>query len=746
MRLAPLGIGILWLLTACSYIGQSAWYEKKGNLDEDNDGATFLEEQAADCGSNADNNPLITPGGAEIPYDGIDNDCLDGDLVDADGDGYPGILFADYPEEFADEWPSQIAEDELLDCSDGEEAPVGEEGDAEREAAADVHPGAVDKTGDGIDADCAGDNDFDYDGDNWMEAGQEEAYAAYKEFYGYEFPDADGNFGDCDDEDPTANPGQATDDWYDGVDSDCAGNNDFDADGDQHIRPGASEWNAYEQFVLHYGYTLTAYTGDCLDQDDPAFVAAGESDPVDAATVYGDDPDFDDDAAAPETPYDGIDSDCAGDNDYDSDGDGYMPNGNNSAFSAYIALWGYDSLSAEDGDCNDADADQHPGAFEVLGDAVDQDCDHYSDPENGVDSARFGFGDYGWTDPRTVVVGATDTSYVLVTGATALESGVGRDEVGVSIFFDLDSEGGVDPFDEYFWREPTSTEEPEPLGRGVELLPGTSSFFPLGSYQRASTTFVIARQMTWSESDYDYDPTLLYNDTVPSSDTYLDMDAQVDTDGNIWVFACGAESVHLFFIDTATTFTKDEELLDIEGGTSCFIELDPGNPEIAQGTVIGSSITTYDLDVSSGSPDVTEASVQSWEGTGITNVNGQEDWLAMAHDDGVAVYEPGTGTLHEVLSGYEVTTADVAWVGSTMYVTAVVSDQDGDGVSDVVLGYGAVDSLTVSVFSLTDADNVWSPVAAGVYADSGRVFLAASGTDPAGSGVDTVGWVFLGTP
>ena len=36
---------------------------------------------------------------------------------------------------------------------------------------------------------------------------------------------------DCDDADATVFPG-ATDTWYDGVDQDCAGDNDYDFDGD----------------------------------------------------------------------------------------------------------------------------------------------------------------------------------------------------------------------------------------------------------------------------------------------------------------------------------------------------------------------------------------------------------------------------------------------------------------------------------------------------------------------------------
>jgi hypothetical protein len=71
----------------------------------------------------------------------------------------------------------------------------------------------------------------------------------------------------------------AADTWYDGIDSDCAGNSDFDADAD--------------------GHDLDEWDGDDCDDADP-----------------------DIHAGAPDAWYDGVDSDCAGNDDFDQDADG----------------------------------------------------------------------------------------------------------------------------------------------------------------------------------------------------------------------------------------------------------------------------------------------------------------------------------------------------------------------------------------------------------------------------------------
>ncbi len=118
---------------------------------------------------------------------------------------------------------------------------------------------------------------------------------------------------DCDDDDPDTYPG-APEIWYDGFDSDCAGDNDYDQDGD--------------------GYLAEAIGGDdCVDTE---------------ATIHPD---------ATELWYNGVDEDCAGGNDYDQDGDG-------------------DPLPAAGGlDCDDTDGTVNGLLMETLGDTVDSDCD-----------------------------------------------------------------------------------------------------------------------------------------------------------------------------------------------------------------------------------------------------------------------------------------------------------------------------------------------------------------------------------
>ena len=118
---------------------------------------------------------------------------------------------------------------------------------------------------------------------------------------------------DCDDADDSVHPGRV-DPPYDGLDQDCDGLSDYDADRD--------------------GSDSAIYGGeDCDDADDAVN--------PDAAELY----------------YDGVDQDCDGRSDYDADGDGSDSD-----------AWGGE-------DCDDDDELTGPGAPEAALDGLDQDCD-----------------------------------------------------------------------------------------------------------------------------------------------------------------------------------------------------------------------------------------------------------------------------------------------------------------------------------------------------------------------------------
>ena len=159
--------------------------------------------------------------------------------------------------------------------------------------------------------------------------------------------------GDCDDTEPAVNPG-ATETWYDGVDADCAGDSDYDADGD--------------------GFDSDAHAGDDCDDAEPAV-----------------------NPAATDTWYDGVDADCGGNSDYDADGDGY------------------DIDTAGGNDCVDTDPAIQPGATEVPENGVDEDC-----------------------DPATPAFSGTLTLTDAAGTWTSTDSGFGS---GVVILEDIDADG-----------------------------------------------------------------------------------------------------------------------------------------------------------------------------------------------------------------------------------------------------------------------------------------------------------------
>jgi len=282
--------------------------------------------QALDCDPL---DPGAYPGAAEIPYDGIDQDCDGADVIDLDGDGAAAV------------------EAGGSDCDDLD---------------ATIHLGANEVLCDGIDQDCDGTDETDGDGD------------------GYDAPECGGD--DCDDATPTIYPGAP--EVANGADDDCDGVADegtalYDDDGDGYCEAPAACTDGSlpgdcddEDPALHPGASevLNGVDDDCdelVDEGTPAY-----DDDGDGFTEFGGDCDDANEAIHPgaEELYDGIDNDCDGlvdeappEPSLDVDGDGYCP-----------SLVVCDDLS-EPGDCDDTDPNAFPGAAEVPYDGVDQDCD-----------------------------------------------------------------------------------------------------------------------------------------------------------------------------------------------------------------------------------------------------------------------------------------------------------------------------------------------------------------------------------
>jgi len=328
--------------------GSGSAYVFSGDcLDGDSDGYCDYD----DCD---ESDSTVHPGATEAIDDGRDQDCDGTELcyADADDDGYTD--------------GSTLVASTDTDCTDPGEAtsssPTGECDDTD----ASIHPAATEGVGDEVDSDCDGtelcyadlDDDGHIDGRTLVASGDTDCTDPGE-------GTASDPTGECNDSDATIFPG-AAEAVGDGVDSDCDGTELCYADADD---------DGYTD-----GTTTVASTDNiaCTDAGEGlATDPTGECDDTNAAVH----------PAADEV-CDGLDNNCDGITDDDSavdastwyadtDGDGYGDAGSTRAACEQPA-----DTVADASDCDDTDPEAYPGAEELEGDGIDQDCDGADAPSD----------------------------------------------------------------------------------------------------------------------------------------------------------------------------------------------------------------------------------------------------------------------------------------------------------------------------------------------------------------------------
>jgi hypothetical protein len=729
--------------TACTYITRATYEAKQETLDEDGDGAPFGGPDK-DCD---DNNPKVAPGLDEIPYDGLDNDCIGGDVVDADGDGFPGISLEDWqatkPPDWVT-WPASVVDDPaLVDCVDDPQSETFAN-------AAQIFPGNTnDVPYDGVDSNCDQINDFDADRDGYMPdeivlpGGEiiqtEGAYTTFVTDWGYDLGSA--TYGDCDDFDLGVSPAidPAQDVWYDGIDHDCDGRNDFDKDQDGFM-PGTED-EAENEFVAAYEEYVEQYWGrndppwgapqwgDCLDDSAPGISAA-------PADVY---------PGAAEIFYDGVDSDCAADNDFDQDADLYMPDGYEGEFNDYLATWNYSYPEHEGldgplwGDCADTDPNTNPVALERIGDGADQDC------VNGKDAARFGFSNMFWTSPRQPAIVRNERHYVISSSGDWVWLGTtGNTQAAVALFFDFEAGQAAPPaLPPMVWRGTSTT---FPLGPEVEMVSDGEVAWAATTYENAGQINLIAQELDYDTVALEYVEGLFRFAGTTFTYTVGDIDMVIDDHENVWMIGCGKNAVgedstlHVFEGTGATP--APAQLAPAVTGDLCFFHDQPSSLADIDLCTVDGDCETYEFDPVFKTLELVDDN--PWPGDGpFLTADFEGEWHVMTgNPDGAWLYGPSQ-SYHDLFVGLEVLSIDITQHDGDLYIAAVVDDGSGPALE---LHYGDPDAgLTLVPLQMVRDGETLEPSGATIYADNDRLIIAASGLSTSEAEEnDGVGWMFLG--
>jgi hypothetical protein len=765
MRRIPL---LLLALSGCTFVSQTAYQNALCRLDEDGDGdpRCGISNTTAD-GDCDDSNPSMYNGNVETPYDGFDNDCSGGDLLDVDGDGYAGITREAYEALPVHEpWQERLRAG--LDCHDLpiEGFPQGFE--------ADVYPGAAEIWYDGVDGNCDGGDDFDQDGDGFAAAEHAEFYT---EVYQGTLPVTD-----CLDNDRDVYPGSTVpNEPYDGIDQDCGGTNDFDPDGDGRLTAGYNADAA--TYASRYGYDLTWIAdADCMDVGD--LFPEGPTNPTLAGRTFRRVPG--DETCAPgtlsceQTWYDGYDDACddiaggrAVRNDFDQDADGFLrrtsdPAADRAAFIAYVqrhigftnardnqpfaaafrATYGdtpatigawYDARS---NDCEDVDPTINPRAIEKLGDSIDGDCD--GDP----DTTGVAFGPLTWLDPGPPRATATPDHLVLVAAAQdGIDFGDGfdvRSVRSVALSWAPDAESDSDyVLDEAPFAVPTSSAS---LDARISVYADADGYITGHSWYIDRNRLVVTRASRDLATSANYRISRTTDSGTRSGSTraYVSGDLRCDSaTGRCWTVACDDISLHFMEMDQSSSLTRRVTSFDdavVPGGIAdCVVLPSAQSAGALTFGALGNDGRLYAFEQSFG--ELFPSGVNPFPTGTYDFARSHQDWIVLGRAaGGLTLYKTPTEQV-TVLPGTRWIDADavVEGSGSSARWTIVAARADGT----VTLAYGTASSLATVDLPIVGDRGELVVDAVSVAVGSGRVLVGVRGDD---GGVERIGWALLDAP
>ncbi len=475
------------------------------------------------------------------------------------------------------------------------------------------------------------------------------------------------------------------------------------------------------------GTSLPDHTG-IVDADGDGSPASEDCDDGDIFVYPG----------APDAPYDGVDSDCAGDDDDDADADGHRAlseggddcNDLNDAVSPSLAELPYDGQDNDcdpgtpdddlDGDgfrafeeCDDTDAGVGPDRVEVAFDGLDQDCDGV------VDASRFGVVPWGFSVPHAPRAVDTPHGVAVVLRADRVvppspQSAVDGVVVAVPLPHDLRGNG--------------------PLAEPPTVLWGRADDNPIRDVAVAVRGDDLAVGLAWPAGNgYGY-LSALPTDWIPGvgwfagAPSYTEEVFQdhlaVDTwvDGSDVLVAGGGASGVGWALAGPLLLADGGVDLSARGGIATF--RDPGAPDTFV-TCDGTDCASWAFDPRAPAAPV-PAGRQPWSGRQVAWGRSRGDAVVWS-DGGRGLWWTDGARDAQVLDGEFVSEGDLTVVDDTLYGVVVVG-----GELRVLRGPlgGPHEDVTVPVVTVDGV--ALAPTAAAIVVTADALFLAVSALDPSG--------------